>query len=155
MDAGERNAHIRAAGKDSDSLDSAVREIHDWLAVDEVARKMEDRGSHIEALRVNHDALRRLSGEVAPTVRWHRHEPLVPGDRLRWTNTSGAGPQDSEAILLSISVGNHPGEVGSIKLEKLGESTRASHGSGRTETVSCPVTASASTRVLAPGALGG
>ena len=35
MDAGERNAHIRAAGKDPDSLDSAVREIHDWLAVQE------------------------------------------------------------------------------------------------------------------------
>ena len=34
MDAGERNAHIRAAGKgkDRDSLDSAIREIHDWLA---------------------------------------------------------------------------------------------------------------------------
>ena len=47
MDAGERNAHIRAAGKDPDSLDSAVREIHNWLARDEVARKMENRGSHI------------------------------------------------------------------------------------------------------------
>ena len=49
MDAGERNAHIRAAGKDPDSLDSAVREIHNWLARDEVARKMENRGSHIGA----------------------------------------------------------------------------------------------------------
>ena len=35
MDAGERNAHIRAAGKDPDSLDSTVREIQDWLTVQE------------------------------------------------------------------------------------------------------------------------
>ena len=56
---------------------------------------MEDRSSHIEALRVNHNTLRGPSGEVAPTVRWHRHEPLVPGDRLRWTDTSRAEPQES------------------------------------------------------------
>ena len=35
MDTEERNVHIRAAGKDPDSLDSAVREIHDWLTVQE------------------------------------------------------------------------------------------------------------------------
>ena len=113
MDAGERNALIRSAGKDKvkdlDSLDSTVREIHNWLAVDEVARKMENRGSHIKALRVNQDILRRLSRKVAPTtVRWHRNEPLVPGDRLRWTDTSRAKPQYSEAIVLSISAGKLP-----------------------------------------------
>ena len=35
MDAGESKAHIRAAGKDPGSLDSTVREIDDWLAVQE------------------------------------------------------------------------------------------------------------------------
>ena len=114
MAAGERNAHIRAAGKDPDSLDSAVREIHDWLAVNEVARKMENRSSHIKALRVNHDAFRGPSGEVVSTVRRHRHEPLVPGDRLRWTgtDTSGVEPQDSGAIVLSIPPGYPPGRGG-------------------------------------------
>ena len=84
---------------------------------------------------MNHDALRGPTGEVAPTVRWHRHEPLVPGDRLRWTDISGAEPQDSEAIVLSISAGNRPGEVDSIKVERLGDSARASQGPGRTETL--------------------
>ena len=131
MDAGERNVHIRAAGKDPDSLDSTIREIDDWLAVDDVARKMEDRGNHIKALRTNHDALRRPSGKVAPTIRWHRHQPLVPGDRLRWTgtDTSRAKLQYSEAIVLSISSGKSPGEVGSIKVEMLGKKARASRGS--------------------------
>ena len=121
MDAWERNAHIRAALGDPDSLDSTVREIHDWLAVDDVARKMENRDSHIKALRANHGALRRLSRKVARTVRWHRHEFLVPGDHLRWTDTSRAKPQYSEAIVLSISAGKHPDKVGSIKVEKLGK----------------------------------
>ena len=35
MDAGERNAHICASDKDPDSLDSTVREIHDWIALQE------------------------------------------------------------------------------------------------------------------------
>ena len=47
MDAGERNAHIRAAGKDPDSLDSAVREIHDWLAEQERKQR--------KALSLDHD----------------------------------------------------------------------------------------------------
>ena len=49
MDAGERNAHIRAAGKDPDSLDSAVREIHDWLAVQERKQR--------KALSLDHDGI--------------------------------------------------------------------------------------------------
>ena len=49
MDAGERNAHIRAAGKDPDSLDSAVREIHDWLAVQERTQK--------KSLSLDHDGI--------------------------------------------------------------------------------------------------
>ena len=111
MDAGEWNAHIRAAGKDPDSLDSAVRDIHNWLAVDEVARKMENRGSHIKALRANHDVnCAELSREVAPpTVHWHRNEPLVPGDRLRWTGTDH---QRGEATVLgghrAVNFGGQP-----------------------------------------------
>ena len=135
MDAGERNAHIRAAGKDPDSLDSTVREIHNWLAVDDVARKMENRDSHIQVLRENQDALRGSSWKVASTVLWHRNEPLVPGDRLRWTDTSGAKPQDSEAIVLSISAGKHPNKVDSIEVEKLGKNTRASRSSGKKKTL--------------------
>ncbi len=140
MDAGERNALIRSAGKDKvkdlDSLDSTVREIHNWLAVDEVARKMENRGSHIKALRVNQDILRRLSRKVAPTtVRWHRNEPLVPGDRLRWTDTSRAKPQYSEAIVLSISAGKHPDKVDSIMIEMLRDSARVLRGSGKKKTL--------------------
>ena len=92
MDARDRNAHIRATGKDPDSLDSTIREIDDWLAVDDVARKMEDRGNHINTLRANQDALRRPSRKVAPTVRWHRHEPLVPG-----TASGGPGPGPTPA----------------------------------------------------------
>ena len=49
MDAGERNAHIRAAGKDPDSLDSAVREIHDWLAVQERKQR--------KSLSLGHDGI--------------------------------------------------------------------------------------------------
>ena len=49
MDAGERNAHIRAVGKDPDSLDSAVREIHDWLAVQERKQR--------KALSLDHDGI--------------------------------------------------------------------------------------------------
>ena len=49
MDAGERNAHIRAAGKDPDSLDSAVREIHDWLAVQERKQR--------KSLSLDHDGI--------------------------------------------------------------------------------------------------
>ena len=49
MDAGERNAHIRAAGKDPDSLDSAVREIHDWLAEQERKQR--------KALSLDHDGI--------------------------------------------------------------------------------------------------
>ena len=49
MDARERNAHIRAAGKDPDSLDSAVREIHDWLAVQERKQR--------KALSLDHDGI--------------------------------------------------------------------------------------------------
>ena len=130
MDAGERNVHIHAAGKNPDSLDSTVRKIHDWLVV-------ENRGSHIKALRANQRALRRLSWKVASTVRWHRHEPLVPGDRLRWTgtDTSGAKPQYSEAIVLSISAGNRPGKVDSIMIEMLRDSARASRGSGKKKTL--------------------
>ena len=32
---------------------------------------------------MNHDALRGPTGEVAPTVRWHRHEPLVPETSIK------------------------------------------------------------------------
>ena len=49
MDAGERNAHIRAAGKDPDSLDSTVREIHDWLAVQEKTQR--------KSLSLDHDGI--------------------------------------------------------------------------------------------------
>ena len=49
MDAGERNAHIRAAGKDPDSLDSAVREIHDWLALQERKQR--------KSLSLDHDGI--------------------------------------------------------------------------------------------------
>ena len=131
VDAGERTAHIRAAGKDLESFDAVVREIHNWLTEDDVARTMANRDNHIEALRANHDTLCGPPGEDAPTVPWYRNEPLVPGDRLRWTDTSGAEPQNLEAIVLSISAGNRPGEVGSITVEKPGYSARAAHGPGR------------------------
>ena len=49
MDVGERNAHIRAAGKDPDSLDSAVREIHDWLALQERKQR--------KSLSLDHDGI--------------------------------------------------------------------------------------------------
>ena len=49
MDAGERNAHIRAAGKDPDSLDSTVRKIHDWLAVQERKQR--------KSLSLDHDGI--------------------------------------------------------------------------------------------------
>ena len=49
MDARERNAHIRAAGKNPDSLDSAVREIHDWLAAQEKKQR--------KALSLDHDGI--------------------------------------------------------------------------------------------------
>ncbi len=49
MDAGERNAHIRSAGKDPDSLDSTVREIHDWLAVQEKKQR--------KSLSLDHDGI--------------------------------------------------------------------------------------------------
>ena len=49
MDAGERNAHIRAVGKDPDYLDSAVREIHNWLAVQEKKQR--------KALSLDHDGI--------------------------------------------------------------------------------------------------
>ena len=49
MDTEERNAHIRAAGKDPDSLDSAVQEIHDWLAVQERKQR--------RALSLDHDGI--------------------------------------------------------------------------------------------------
>ena len=49
MDAGERNAHIRAAGKDPDSLNSTVREIHDWLTVQERKQK--------KSLSLDHDGI--------------------------------------------------------------------------------------------------
>ncbi len=135
MDRGEDGRHLSAMEGVRSGLESSLARIETVQTADDLAREIEDRGSHIEALRVNHDALRRPSGEVAPTVRWHRYEPLVPGDRLRWTDTSGAGPQDSEAIVLSISAGNRPSEVRSIKVERLGDSTRASYGPGRTETL--------------------
>ena len=127
----ELTAHLRAAGKDSGFLDAVVREIRNWLAEDDVARTMAIRGSHIEALRTNHDALRGPPGETVP---WHRHEPLVPGDRLRWTDTSGAEPRDVEAHVLSISAGNRPGEVSSITIENPGYSARAVHGPDRSVT---------------------
>ena len=135
MDARDRNAHIRAAGKDPDSLDSTVRMIHDWLAIDDVARKMENRGSHIQALRANQRALRRLSRKDARPILWPRNESLVPGDRLRWTDTSRAKPQYSEAIVLSISAGKLPNKVDSIEVEKLRDSARASRGSGKKKTL--------------------
>ena len=37
--------------------------------------------------------------------------------------------------MLSISAGNRPGEVGSITVDRLGDSAWASHGQGRTETL--------------------
>ena len=49
MGAGERNTHIRAAGKDPDSLDSTVREIHDWLAVQERKQR--------KSLSLDHDGI--------------------------------------------------------------------------------------------------
>ncbi len=49
MDAGERNAHIRAAGKDPDSLDSTVREIHDWLAEQERTQR--------KSISLDHDGI--------------------------------------------------------------------------------------------------
>ena len=49
MDTGERNAHIRAAGKDPDSLDSTVREIHNWLAVQERMQR--------KSLSLDHDGI--------------------------------------------------------------------------------------------------
>ena len=94
-DRGEDGRHLSAMEGVRSGLESSLVQIEKVRTADDLARKMEDRGSHIEALRVNHDALRRPSGEIASTVRWHRHEPLVPGDRVRWTNTSGAEPQES------------------------------------------------------------
>ena len=97
----ERKAHVRAAGGNPESIDAAVREIRDWLAVDDMARKMGDRVGHIQSLHENLEALRMTFGTTAPDVPWKPGDALVPGDRLRW---SGYGGEETEAIVLSVTV---------------------------------------------------
>ena len=84
MDAGERNAHIRAAGRDPDSLDSAVREIHDWLAVQErkqrkslpwTTTEFRCRQGEFQSI---HGLSRSGSGQ-SRSIRIH----VIPSDRLR------------------------------------------------------------------------
>ena len=118
MDPGERKAHIRAAGGNPESIDAAVREIRDWIAVDDLARKMADRDGHIQSLHENLEALRMTFGTTAPDVPWKPGDALVPGDRLRW---SGYGGEETEAIVLSVTAedkGTGRGKLRSIVVEK-------------------------------------
>ena len=61
--------------------------------------------------------------------------PWCPGTASGGPTPAGRSRQYSEAIVLSISAGNHLGEVDSIMIEKLGKNARTSRGSGKKKTL--------------------
>ena len=132
MDAGELRTHVRAAGGDPDAINAAVGEIRDWIAVDDAAQKMAGREDHIRALHENREALRGSVGKAGPTLPWKPGDPLVPGDRLHWTEY-GTGTWKTEAIVLSVSYeGKGPGlgKVNSLIVEQFHGDAPASGDSG-------------------------